>query len=90
MLKERVLAPLIAVALVVSIGAIAWATKKHRQPGPLALTLAASVAIAAGRLVWSIPALVYVGSAALLIGSIWNLWLKRKRRPSVAVAPARR
>ena len=81
MLRERVLAPLIAVALVVSIAAIAWATKKHRRSGPLLLTVGAAAAIVAGRLIWSIPILVYLGSATLLCSSLWNLWLKRNRRP---------
>lgn len=86
MLKERVLAPLIAVALAVSIGAIAWATKSHRQLGPLVVTTIGAAGIVVARLVWSIPWLVYVSSAALLFSSFWNLWLKRRRsQPLVAI-----
>jgi hypothetical protein len=83
MLKERVLAPLIGVALLVSVVTIAWSTKSHRTMGPLAVTVAGSVVVACGRIFWSIPPLVYVGGAALFAASFWNLWLKRRRRPVV-------
>jgi hypothetical protein len=46
------------VALVVRIAAVAWSTKSHRQPGPLALTIAGALGVACGRLIWSVPALV--------------------------------
>jgi hypothetical protein len=86
MLKERVLAPLIGVALLVSIAAIAWSTKSHRRPGPLILTIVGALAVGCGRLLWSVPILLYGGSVALLSASFWNLWLKRRRpQPLVRV-----
>lgn len=79
MLKERVLAPLIAVALVIGLVAVAWARRSHKRNGPLLLSVAGSAGVACGRLVWDVPLLVY-GSGALLLGaSVWNLWLKRSR-----------
>ena len=83
MLKERVLAPLIGAALVVSIVTIAWSTRSHRKPGPLALTVVGAVLVTCGRIVWTVPPLVYIGGAALLSASFWNLWLKRRRRQPV-------
>lgn len=80
MLKEKVLAPLIAGALVVSVLAVAWSARSHRKIGPLMLILVGAAAIAWGRLVGSIAVLVYSGSAVLLATSLWNLWLKRRRR----------
>jgi hypothetical protein len=79
MLKERVLAPLIAAALVVGVAAIAWSTKSHRRFGPLILTIVGSAAIAGGRLIWNVHPLVYGGAVVLLGASLWNLWLKRPR-----------
>lgn len=76
-INDKVLAPLIVAALVVGIVAIAWTTKSHRRYGPLVLTVGGSAAIAAGRLVWNVPVLVYGGAAIVLAASIWNLWLKR-------------
>ena len=64
-------------ALVVGILAIAWTTRSHRKYGPLVLTVAGSAAIAAGRLLWDVPPVVYGGAALVLGASIWNLWLKR-------------
>jgi hypothetical protein len=87
MLKENVLAPIIAVALVVGVAAVAWSTKSHRQPGPLIASIAGAVLIACGRLIWTIPPLVYVGGAVLLGASLWNLWLKRpKAEPLVPLS----
>ena len=74
------LAPLVAVALVVGIAAVAWSTRSHRRPGPLLMTLVGSAAIAFGRLLSNVPPLVYGGGVMLLGASLWNLWLKR--RPS--------
>lgn len=85
MLKERVLAPLIGVALTVSIVTIAWSTRSHRKVGPLAATIVGSMLVACGRIFWTNPALVYAGGVALLVASFWNLWLKRRRRRSLAM-----
>ena len=76
-INEGVLAPLILGALAVGILAIAWTTKSHGRYGPLVLTVAGSAAIAAGRLLWDVPPVVYGGGALVLGASIWNFWLKR-------------
>jgi hypothetical protein len=91
MLKEHVLAPLIGVALVVGVAAVAWSTRSHRRPGPLALTIAGSIAIACGRLIWSIHPLVFAGGVVVLGASLWNLWLKRPQKQRlVTIRLARR
>jgi hypothetical protein len=77
MLKENVLAPVIAGALAVGVAGVAWSTRSHRRPGPLIATIAGAILIACGRLIWTIPLLVYFGGAVLLGASLWNLWLKR-------------
>ncbi len=80
-LTERVLAPVILAFLVIGVAGVAWSSRSHRHAGPLAATLLGSVAAIAGRLVWRIPPVLYVGIALLVAGSLWNLWLKRPRRP---------
>ncbi|MHB1845174.1 MAG: MerC domain-containing protein [Deltaproteobacteria bacterium] len=79
LVTERVVAPLIAAFLAVGIATVAWSARSHRNQGPLAVTVLASAAVAAGRLLWNVPALVYVGGAFLIGASLWNLWLKRPR-----------
>jgi hypothetical protein len=79
LLKERVLAPLIALMLLAGIASVTWSGRSHRRRGPLALTIPASAAIACGRLVWNVGPLVYGGSIVLAGASVWNLWLKRPR-----------
>ncbi len=79
MVNERVLAPLIEVFLAAGLVSVAWSTRGHRRPGPLIVAVLGSAAVVAGRLVWSVPALLYGGVALLIGASLWNLRLKRPR-----------
>ena len=84
LLREEFLAPVIVVALVLSLLAVARATRSHRNPWPLVSTVVGALAIVAGRLVWDVPALLYSGAGVLLLASLHNLWLKRPRKKRVA------
>jgi hypothetical protein len=76
---DRVLSPIIAVLLTVGLVSVAWSTRGHRRPGPLAVTVLGSAAVVVGRLIWSVPVVLYGGVALLVGASLWNLWLKRPR-----------
>ena len=52
------------------------------------MIVAGSGAVVAGRLVWNMPAVLYVGIALVIAASLWNLWLKRPARRSLV--PLRR
>ncbi len=90
--NDRVLAPLIAAFLALGIVSVSWSTRNHRHAGPLVATLAGSGAVVAGRLIWSIPLVLYGGAALLIGASIWNVWLKRTvgsiACPTCAVQPS--
>jgi len=77
--NDRILTPLITAFLVIGLTSVAWSTRSHRRPGPLAVTVLGSLAVIAGRLVWNIPAVLYGGVVLLVGASLWNLWLKRPR-----------
>ncbi|MHB8416814.1 MAG: MerC domain-containing protein [Myxococcales bacterium] len=81
--SDRLLTPLLAAALLLGCASIAWSTRSHRNPGPLALTLLASIAVAAGRLVWDLPPLLYGGTIVLVGAALWNLRLRRPRQGGV-------
>jgi len=76
---DRILAPVVGALLVVGVASVAYSTRSHRNPGPLAATLVGAGAVAAGRLLWNLPILLYAGVALLLGASLWNLWLKRRQ-----------
>ena len=78
LLTERILGPLIAVFLLVALITVGWFTRRHRRPGPLLLTVAGTLAVAAGRLVLDVPLLVYSGAILLLVASLWNLFARRR------------
>jgi hypothetical protein len=79
LLKEQVLAPLILASLVFAVASVAWASRRHRRAGPLVATLAGAAAIITGRLLWSVPSVLYGGMVLLIGASLWSLWLSRPR-----------
>jgi hypothetical protein len=91
LLTERVLAPLIVGFLAASLVSVGWSARGHRRLGPLITTAAGSAAVVLGRLIWSVPLLVYGGVALLLGASLWNLWLKRPRpQPPIQIRMERK
>ncbi len=88
--SERILAPLIGLLLAVGLVSVAWSARSHGRAGPLLLTLLGSAAVLAGRLVWSIPTMLYGGVTLLVAASLWNLWLKRPRPDALVQLPLTR
>ncbi|MFQ5494550.1 MAG: MerC domain-containing protein [Phycisphaerae bacterium] len=89
LLTDRVQRPLILAFLVVSIAGVGWAARQHKRVGPFLLVLLGSVAIVAGRLIWNLTPALYAGVVCLVVGSVWNLILKRPRRKLVALSVAK-
>ena len=86
MATDRVLAPLIIVAAGISVGSVGLTTMGHRHPGPLTASLIGAGTVVSGRLVWNVPALLYVGLGVLFAASIWNFWLRRPaRKPLIQI-----
>ncbi len=82
-LTDRVQRPLIVAFLIVSVASVGWAAKQCKRVGPFRLVLLGSVAIVAGRLVWSVTPALYVGVVCLVAGTVWNLILKFNKRTAV-------
>lgn len=80
LLTDRVLAPLIVVFLLAGLASVAWSMRTHRHAGPFVATLAGSVGVVAGRLVWDVPLVLYTGVMLLLVASLWNVAIKRRER----------
>lgn len=77
---DEVLQPLIVISLVIGVTSIAWTMRAHGRRAPLVLAASAALVIAIGRLVWSLPLVVYLGAAAFLVAAGWNLWLRLSAR----------
>ena len=88
MLNDRVQRPFIVFFLTVMLGSVVLATRQHRRLGPLYVVLPGALAVVAARIVWNVPWVVYAGVALLIAGTVWNLILKRARRPLVQLGPA--
>lgn len=73
---ERVLANLVPVFLAVGVASLAWSRRAHGRLWPLALAVVASVLIVCGRLIWTVPVLVYAGAPLFLAAALWNLTLR--------------
>ena len=76
---DRVLTPVTLAALAITVGSIAIGVRGHRTFGPLIVAIISTVAVVAGRFVWEIPVLLYLGLATLFAASFWNLWLGRRK-----------
>lgn len=83
LLTDRVLNPIILGSLAVSVGSAAWSGRQRRRSGPVLLSLAGAAGVVLGRMVWSLPAVVYGGVALLLGASVWTLWLSRPASASL-------
>lgn len=63
-----------AVFLAVAVGALAWGAAARRGYAPLATGIAASVSVLGGKFAYESDAAMYIGVAALIGASIWNVW----------------
>lgn len=78
-LAEKVLVPVTGTLLMIGLISVGWSTRTHHQPGPLAATLAGTLAVVFGRLIFRLPPLLYLGVGMLIASALWNLWLKRPK-----------
>ncbi len=83
--NDRVQKPLIVLFVSISVASIAWAIRRHGRFGPCLVVLAGSIAIVAGRVIWSVPWAVYLGVPSVVVAALWNLILKRPVRPTPSV-----
>ncbi len=83
LLTDRVLNPIILGSLAVRVGSRAWSGRQRRRSAPLLLALAGAAGVVLGRIVWSLPVVVYGGVALLLGASVWTLWLSRPASASL-------
>ncbi len=68
----RWIAPVTAVGLALTVGAIAVQARHGRGKAPVGLALAAAFAIQAGKFLLAQPALVVLGMAALAAAAVWG------------------
>lgn len=79
LLTDRIQRPLIVIFLIVSVASVCWAARQYKRMGPCVLVLVGSAAILAGRVVWSVTLVLYVGVFCLIAGTAWNLILRGPR-----------
>jgi MerC mercury resistance protein len=88
LLTDSVQRPLIVAFLIVAVASVGWAARRYKRIGPFVLVLVGSATIIAGRIVWSVAPILYIGVVCLVAGIVWNLILKRPRRKFVPLGIA--
>lgn len=71
------LVPLTGVALLLALGSLGFRARARRGFGPFAVGGIAAVAILAGKVFLENNAIAYVGTALLVIASVWNSWPRK-------------
>ena len=74
--RDPVQRSLIIVFLSISVASVGWATRRHRNIGPITTAVSGSFAIVIGRVLGSVPWLVYFGVPCVVVAAVWNLILK--------------
>jgi mercuric ion transport protein len=82
LMTDTWLFPIIAALLLVALVALAWKAKTRRGHGPVTVGVVATAAILAGRFALNSNVAIYVGVAALVATSIWNVWPRRAAAPN--------
>jgi hypothetical protein len=80
------LAALTGGLLVLGLAGVAWSTRRHRHLGPLAIVLLGSGTVLAARLTATSGRVLFAGAALIIAGSLWNVWLARRRPADCCVA----
>jgi hypothetical protein len=76
--SERVHAWLLVIAVALAVLSAGVATRRHKNPAPMVITVAGAVAALAGHLLSDIAALVYSGVVLLGAASLWNARIGRR------------
>jgi hypothetical protein len=79
------LAPLTAVSLALTVGALAFQARTRGETGPALLALLASAAILAGKFWLHQKPLLYLGMAALLIAAVRASWPVSRHCPNLGL-----
>lgn len=83
-METRFLLPATAAALVLALGALGFRAKQRRGFGPLALGLAAAVAVLVGKFMLDSQTILYTGLGTLVGASFWNAWPRPRSEPEPA------
>ena len=82
LVRSQVLEPLLLSTLLLGLASIAWSALEHRNPWPLALTLLGDLAVVVGRYALANQEMQWLGFPLILVGALWNIWLRRRHGPA--------
>ncbi|OGI44582.1 MAG: hypothetical protein A2150_06865 [Candidatus Muproteobacteria bacterium RBG_16_64_11] len=71
------LLPVTVAALTIALFGLGWRARARRGFGPLALGIIASAVIVIGKFAFDSDTTAYIGAAALIGATVWNLWPHR-------------
>jgi mercuric ion transport protein len=82
LVRSTVLEPLLISTLFLGLASIIWSTLQHRNPWPLALTVLGDLAVVGGRYALANQEMQWLGFPLILVGALWNIWMRRRRSVS--------
>lgn len=77
LLSSALLLPLTAAFLLITVATLAFRARDRRGHGPLALGLAASAVVLAGKFALGSEPVTYAGTGVLVFAALWNAWPRR-------------
>lgn len=79
LMQTAYLLPLVSVALLVALGALAVGAHTRRGFGPLLVAFGGAAALLLGKFLWDSDVATYGGAGVIALASIWNAWPRRHR-----------
>jgi hypothetical protein len=86
LLDQRYLMPVMLVALVLAIAALAFRAERRNGYGPACIGSLAALIVLVGKFSMQSVPLTFSGIGALTAAAIWNIWPRKTSVPTVPLA----
>ena len=89
LLSGRYLLPIAAILLGLTLAMLAYRARARRGYGPFFLGIAGAAGAIAGKFVFSIDLILYLGLVLILAAAVWNVWPRPRAASCPTCTPSR-